>query len=71
MIGVKMTFGSNVRKSKYGLNAMEVGDVKIFDTPTERDKDLVRRSAHNQNERSDRHYMTRTKGDTVHVTRLH
>lgn len=71
MIGVKMTLGSNVRKSKYGLNAMEVGDVKIFDTPTERDKDLVRRSAHNQNERSDRHYMTRTKGDTVHVTRLH
>jgi hypothetical protein len=71
MIGVKMTFGSNVRKSKYGLNMMEVGEVKIFNTPTERDKDHVRRSAHNQNERSDRHYITRTKGDTIHVTRLH
>ena len=70
MIGKLMTFGSNVRKSKYGLNAMEVGDVKIFDTPTERDKDLIRRAAHNQNERTDRHYITRTKGDTVHVTRI-
>ena len=70
MIGVKMTFGSNVRKSKYGLNAMEVGEVKIFDTPTERDKDLIRKAAHNQNERTDRHYMTRAKGDTLHVTRV-
>jgi hypothetical protein len=50
---------------------MEVGEVKIFEAPTERDKDLVRRAAHNQNERTDRHYMTRTKGDTIHVTRLH
>lgn len=66
-----MTFGSNMRNSKYGLNKLEVGEVKIFDTPTERDKDLVRRAAHNQNERSDRYYMTRSKGDTVHVTRLH
>jgi hypothetical protein len=71
MIGVKMTSGSSIRKSKYGLNAMKVGEVKIFDTPTERDKDLIRRAAHNQNERTDRHYMTRTKGDTIHVTRLH
>ena len=65
-----MTFGSEPRKSKYGLNAMEVGEVKIFDTPTERDKDLIRRAAHNQNMRSDRHYMTRANGDTIHVTRL-
>jgi len=65
-----MTLGSEARKSKYGLNNMKVGDVKIFDTPTERDKDLIRRAAHNQNERSDRHYITRTKGDTVHVTRI-
>jgi len=68
---VGMTSSSKVRKSKYGLNAMEVGEVKIFEAPTERDKDLVRRAAHNQNERTDRHYMTRTKGDTIHVTRLH
>jgi signal peptidase I len=65
-----MTFGTDTRKSKYGLNKMKVGEVKIFDTPTKRDKDLIRRSAHNQNERTDRHYITRTKGDTVHVTRL-
>ena len=66
-----MTFGSDTRKSKYGLNRMEVGEVKIFDTPTERDKDLIRRAAHNQNMRSERYYITRTKGDTVHVTRIH
>ena len=66
-----MTLGSNMRKSKYGLNAMAIGEVRVFYTPTERDKDLIRRAAHNQNERSDRHYMTRTKGDTIHVTRLH
>jgi hypothetical protein len=66
-----MTFGSDTRKSKYGLNRMEVDEVKIFDTPTERDKDLIRRAAHNQNMRSERYYITRTKGDTVHVTRIH
>ena len=70
MIGKYMTFGSDTRKSKHGLNAMAVGDVKIFDTPTERDKDLIRKSAHNQNERTNRFYMTRSKGDKLTVTRL-
>lgn len=65
-----MALGSNIRKSKHGLNAMAVGDVKVFDTPTERDKDIIRRAAHNQNERTDRRYMTRSKGDTLTVTRL-
>jgi hypothetical protein len=65
-----MTLGSNIRKSKHGLNAMAVGDVKVFDAPTERDKDIIRRAAHNQNERTDRRYMTRSKGDTLTVTRL-
>ena len=65
-----MTFGKDIRKSKYGINAMELNEVRIFDTPTERDKDLIRRAAHNQNERSDRYYMTRAIGDTVHVTRI-
>ena len=65
-----MTFGTDIRKSKYGLNAMELNEVRVFDTPTERDKDLIRRAAHNQNERSDRYYMTRSAGDTIHVTRI-
>ena len=65
-----MTFGSDTRKSKYKLNEMVVGEVKIFDTPTERDKDLIRRSAHNYNIRSERYYITRAMGDTIHVTRL-
>ena len=65
-----MTSGFNVRKSKYGLNAMALGEVKIFEAPEERDKDLVRRAAHNQNERSERRYMTRSRGDTIHVTRI-
>jgi hypothetical protein len=49
---------------------MAVGEVRVFDTPTERDKDILRRSAHNQNERTDRFYMTRSKGKTLTVTRL-
>jgi hypothetical protein len=65
-----MTFGTDIRKSKYGINAMELNEVRVFDTPTERDKDLIRRAAHNQNERSDRYYMTRAYGDTIHVTRI-
>ena len=65
-----MTFGTDTRKSKYGINAMEVGETRVFDTPTDRSKRLIRRSAHNQNERSDRYYMTRANGDTIHVTRI-
>jgi len=70
MIGILMTFGSDTRKSKHGINAMAVGEVRVFDTPTERDKDILRRAAHNQNERTERHYMTRSKGDKLTVTRL-
>ena len=65
-----MTFGTDMRKSKYGINNMELNEVRVFDTPEERDKDLVRRAAHNQNERTERRYMTRSKGDTIHVTRI-
>lgn len=65
-----MTLGSNTRKSKHGLNAMAVGEVRVFYTPTERDKDILRRAAHNQNERTERHYMTRSKGHKLTITRL-
>lgn len=65
-----MTLGSNVRKSKYGLNAMQVDEVRVFDTPTERDKTLIRRAAHNRNERTDMYYVTRSEGDTMRVTRV-
>ena len=65
-----MTFGSDTRKSKYGLNNMGVGEVRVFDTPTVHSKRLIRRAAHNQNMRSDRYYITRAVGDTIHVTRI-
>jgi hypothetical protein len=65
-----MTFGTDTRKSKYGLNKMELNEVRVFDTPTSRDRDLIRRSAHNQNVRSDRYYITRAIGTTIHVTRI-
>jgi hypothetical protein len=65
-----MTFGSNARKSKHGLNNMVLGEARVFDTPTERDKDILRRAAHNQNERTERRYMTRSNGDKLIVTRL-
>jgi hypothetical protein len=56
--------------TKYGIDLMEVGQSQTYDTPTERDKNLLRRSAHNQNERTERRYMTRSKGKTLTVTRL-
>jgi hypothetical protein len=65
-----MTFGSDTRKSKHGINAMAVGEVRVFDTPTVHSKRLIRRAAHNQNMRSDRYYITRAVGDTIHVTRV-
>lgn len=65
-----MTSGSKARKSKYGLSAMAVGEVRVFDTPTEYDKKLLRSSANKQNANTNRYYMTRSKGDTVTITRL-
>jgi len=65
-----MTFGSDTRKSKYGINAMEVGEVQVFDAPEAADKRRIRRAAHNQNERSDRHYATTAEGNTIRVTRV-
>jgi hypothetical protein len=65
-----MTFGSDTRKSKHGVNAMAVGEVRVFDTPTDHSKRLIRRAAHNQNMRSERYYITRAVGDTIHVTRI-
>jgi len=65
-----MTSGSEPRKCKHGLNSMAVGEVRVFDTPTPRDKTLIRRAAHNRNERTERRYMTRSKGDKMTVTRL-
>jgi hypothetical protein len=65
-----MTFGTDTRKSKYGLNAMEVDEVRVFAAPDSHSKSLIRRSAHNQNARSGRYYTTRVIGDTIHVTRI-
>jgi hypothetical protein len=65
-----MTFGSDTRKSKHGLNSMAVGEVRVFDTPTLRDKTLIRRAAHNRNDRTEMYYITRSEGDTMRVTRI-
>ena len=59
------------RQSKYGLSAMEVGESRMYITPTARDKSLLRRSAHNMNVRTDMYFMTRTQQpDTITVTRI-
>jgi hypothetical protein len=65
-----MTFGSDTRKSKHGLNSMEVGEVRVFDTPTIHSRSLIRRAAHNRNERTEMFYVTRSDGDTIRVTRI-
>ena len=75
MNGKKMTSGSSTKASKYGISRMGLNEVLIFATPTDHEKRLIRRAAHNQNERSDRRYMTRLRvdpkhGDFIHVTRV-
>jgi hypothetical protein len=49
---------------------MEVGDIRTFDAPEAADKRRIRRAAHNQNERTDRHYATTAKGDSIRITRV-
>ena len=54
---------------------MGLNEVLIFATPTDHEKRLIRRAAHNQNERSERRYKTRLHvdpehGDFIHVTRV-
>ena len=65
-----MTLGSDTRSSKYNLSSMEVGDIRTFDAPEEADKKRIRRAAHNQNERTDRHYATTSKGDSIRIMRV-
>lgn len=65
-----MTSGSNVRKSKYGLNVMEVGDTRTFDAPTKEEQRRIRRAAHNRNARSKKYFITRCKGDVLYITRI-
>lgn len=38
-----MTFGTDIRKSKYGLNNMELNEVRVFPTPDSYSKSLIRR----------------------------
>jgi len=49
---------------------MDVGGVSVYETPHENDKHLLRSSANNQNERTERRYMTRSNGDKLTITRL-
>jgi hypothetical protein len=65
-----MTSGSNVRKSKYGLNVMEVGDIRTFNAPTKEEQRRIRRAAHNRNARSKKYFITRCKGDVLYITRV-
>ena len=65
-----MTLGTGIRKSKYKLNDMVVGEVRVFDASTVHSKRLIRRAAHNQNRRSERYYITRSDGNTIRVTRV-
>ena len=65
-----MVFGKDIRKSKYGLNAMEVGDTRTFDAPTKEEQKRIRRAAHNRNARSKKYFMTRCKGGVLYITRV-
>jgi len=65
-----MTLGTGIRKSKYKLNEMVVGEIFVFIAPDTYSKSLIRRAAHNQNRRSERYYITRSDGNTIRVTRV-
>lgn len=70
MIGMKMTLGSEVRRPKYPLSTMEVGEVYAHDAPTKEEQRRVRRAAHNRNARSKKYFITRCKGDVLYITRI-
>lgn len=59
-----------ITQGKYGLAEMSVGSTKPFHglTPAERDK--VKRSAHNYNERSNMFFTTRVREGVLYITRL-
>ena len=65
-----MTLGTGIRKSKYKLNEMVVGEIFVFIAPDTYSKSLIRRAAHNQNRRSERYYITRSDVNTIRVTRV-
>lgn len=65
-----MTSASSFRKCKYGLNQMQVGDVRTYTNLTEREVGLLRRSAHNMNIRTDKYFVTRYKGGVMTITRM-
>jgi len=65
-----MTLGTGIRKSKYKLNEMVVGEIFVFIAPDTYSKSLIRRAAHNQNRRSERYYITRSDVNTIRVTRI-
>ena len=65
-----MTFGSNMRKPKYPLSTMEVGEVYAHEATTKEEQRRVRRAAHNRNARSKKYFITRCKGDILYITRV-
>ena len=65
-----MTSGSNVRRPKYPLSTMEVGEVYAHEAPTKEEQRRIRRAAHNRNARSKKYFITRCKGDVLYITRI-
>jgi hypothetical protein len=65
-----MTFGKDVRKSKYPLAAMEVGAVYAHRAESKEEQKRIRRAAHNRNVRSDMYFITRCKDGVVFITRI-
>lgn len=59
-----------ITPTKYGLPDIPVGSAKAFHglTPAERDK--IKRSAHNYNERSNMFFTTRVREGVLYITRL-
>jgi hypothetical protein len=65
-----MTSASSFRKCKYGLNQMQVGEVRKYHNLSERERGLLRRSAHNLNLRSSLYFTTRYREGVMTITRV-
>jgi hypothetical protein len=65
-----MTFGKDVRKSKYPLAAMEVGAVYAHRAESKEEQKRIRRAAHNRNIRTDMYFSTHVENGVVFITRI-
>lgn len=58
------------RTSKYKLDEMGLGEERTFNVADAKEAQLIRRSAHNLNQRTGKYFLTRYRDGVLSITRL-